>query len=274
MAELSLSECQRYRRHMPLPEVGPLGQAKLKKSSVLIVGLGGLGAPVALYLAAAGVGRLGLVDFDSVDESNLQRQILYRTEDVGHSKVDVAAKRIRELNPFTQLECHQMRFAGSFDLLKNYDCVVDATDNFKARYAINAACVVQKIPNVHASVYRFEGHLTVFAPHVQGPCYRCLFPHPPPKVYNCVEGGVMGAICGVIGSLQATEVLKVLLGVGDPLIARWLWMDGLSMATNTYSTSFLQCGCDFSEVENGREFRDDSGAGSGDAATGSGLCSS
>jgi sulfur-carrier protein adenylyltransferase/sulfurtransferase len=229
--ELSSGELKRYARHLILPEVGVEGQKKLKAASVLIVGTGGLGSPVALYLAAAGVGRIGLVDFDVVDESNLQRQILHSTNDVGSSKLESARETILGLNPLIRVATHEARLTSenAFEILKNYDIVVDGTDNFQTRYLVNDACVLLKKPNVYGSVFRFEGQASVFDA-TRGPCYRCLYPEPPPAelVQNCADAGVIGVLPGVIGTLQASETIKLILGIGEPLIGRVLMFDALS----------------------------------------------
>jgi adenylyltransferase/sulfurtransferase len=227
---LDQAEIERYRRHLALPEVGLEGQLKLRSASVLVVGAGGLGSPVALYLAAAGVGRIGLVEFDVVDRSNLQRQILYGTADVGRAKLDVAVERLRDVNPHVVLEPHAERLtaANAAALLERYDIVVDGTDNFPTRYLVNDACVLAGKPFVHGSIFRFEGQLSLFRPG-RGPCYRCLFPEPPPAgaVPSCAEGGVLGVLPGIVGTLQATEVLKWLLGRGEGLLGRLLLVDAL-----------------------------------------------
>ncbi|MHB1932466.1 MAG: molybdopterin-synthase adenylyltransferase MoeB [Thermoplasmata archaeon] len=229
---LSREEMQRYSRHLLLPEVGLRGQRKLKEARVLLVGAGGLGSPTATYLAAAGVGRIGLVEFDTVDLSNLQRQILYTTEDLGRPKLEVAAERLRALNPEVTVEPHPgpLTSANALDLLKCYDVVVDGTDNFPTRYLVNDAAVLTGIPNVYGSIYRFEGQVTVFGGRA-GPCYRCLYPEPPPPnlVPSCAEAGVLGVLPGVVGLLQAIETLKLLLGVGEPLIGRLLLFDALAL---------------------------------------------
>lgn len=230
MTELSKEELQRYSRHLVMPEVSLSGQLTLKRARVLCVGAGGLGSPVALYLAAAGVGTLGLVEFDSVDLSNIQRQILYRSTDVGRLKLDAACERLRQLNPHIELVPHALRLdAGNvMSIIEHYDIVVDGSDNFPTRYLVNDAAVIAGKPNVHASVYRFEGQVSVFHA-ARGPCYSCLFPEPPPAglVPSCAEGGVLGMLPGIIGSLQALEVVKLILGVGEPLIGRLLAFDGL-----------------------------------------------
>jgi molybdopterin/thiamine biosynthesis adenylyltransferase/rhodanese-related sulfurtransferase len=226
------AQLERYSRHLLLPEVGMDGQEKLLAAKVLIVGAGGLGCPALLYLAAAGVGRLGIVDFDKVDTSNLQRQVLYETGDVGHLKVDVAKSRIEAINPDVQVDCHPVRLdsANALDLFRGYDLVVDGTDNFATRYLVNDACVLTGIPNVYGSIFRFEGQVTVFA-HSDGPCYRCLFPQPPNpgEVPNCAEGGVLGVLPGMVGVAQATEAVKLILGKGSPLLNRLLIYDALEM---------------------------------------------
>jgi adenylyltransferase/sulfurtransferase len=229
---LTPDELRRYARHVVLPQVGVAGQERLKAASVLIVGLGGLGSPAALYLTAAGVGRLGLVDCDCVDESNLQRQILHGTSSVGMPKVDSARARLRDLNPHVDLQVHGERFGvqNALTLVGAYDVVVDGTDQFAARYLVNDACVIEGRPNVHGSVHRFEGQVSVFATP-GGPCYRCLFPEPPAAgtVPNCVEGGVLGVLPGIVGSLQAAEAIKWIVGIGTPLVGRLLHFDALAM---------------------------------------------
>jgi len=231
--DFSRQELYRYARHLTLPEVGLEGQRRLKQGRVVCVGAGGLGSPLALYLAAAGVGTLGLVDFDVVDESNLQRQILHGTSDVGRSKLDSAVDRLREVNPHVTVERHEARLSSenALDILAPYDVVVDGTDNFPTRYLVNDACVLLGKPNVYGSIFRWEGQLSVFATE-GGPCYRCLFRQPPPPglVPNCAEGGVLGVLPGIIGSAQAMETVKLLLGVGRPLIGRLLLFDALEMS--------------------------------------------
>jgi molybdopterin/thiamine biosynthesis adenylyltransferase/rhodanese-related sulfurtransferase len=223
---------QRYSRQIILPELGEEGQKRLADSSVLMVGLGGLGSPSALYLAAAGVGRLGLVEFDRVDVSNLQRQILYDNADEGRLKLEVAADRLKALNPDLELVLIAERFAAgnALDLVRGYDLVLDGTDNFPARYAVNDACVIAQVPNVHGAVQGFEGQVTVLA-HPDGPCYRCLFPEPPPPEIApaCAEAGVLGVLPGTIGLLQATEALKLLAGIGETLVGRLVRFDALAM---------------------------------------------
>ena len=229
---LSPEELVRYSRHVLLPEFGAEGQARLKAGRVLIVGAGGLGSPAALYLAAAGVGTIGLVDFDAVDETNLQRQILYGTRDVGRPKLEVAAARLRDLNPHLQIEPHEMALdaANALSLVGRYDVIVDGTDNFSTRYLVNDACVIARKPNVYGSVFRFEGQASVFA-MPPGPCYRCLHPEPPPPglIPNCAEGGVLGVLPGLIGTIQATEAIKLIAGVGEPLVGRLLLYDALRL---------------------------------------------
>lgn len=230
--DLTRDELYRYARHLALPEVGLDGQRRLKQGRVLCVGAGGLGSPLAMYLAAAGVGTIGLVDFDIVDESNLQRQLLHGTADVGRHKLDSAADRIRALNPHVEVVRHETKLDASnaLDVLSGYDVVVDGTDNFPTRYLVNDACVLLGIPNVYGSVFRWEGQLSVFGAE-DGPCYRCLFREPPPPglVPNCAEGGVLGALPGMIGTGQAMETMKLLLGVGRPLIGRLQIFDALEM---------------------------------------------
>lgn len=234
--DLSNEEIQRYSRHVIMPEIGLEGQRKLKASSVLLIGTGGLGSPLALYLAAAGVGRIGLVDYDTVDESNLQRQIIHGQSTVGMSKLDSAEQRIRDLNPFVQIDKHQVPLMSdnALELFAPYDVIIDGTDNFPTRYLVNDACVKLGKPNVYGSIFRFEGQLSVFyADH--GPCYRCMFPSPPPPglVPSCAEGGVLGILPGTIGTLQATEGIKLLLGIGEPMIGRMLLYDALEMSFTT-----------------------------------------
>lgn len=229
---LSSAEFKRYSRHLILPEVGLEGQVKLKRSSALVVGTGGLGAPLALYLTAAGVGRIGLVDFDVVDDSNLQRQVLFSTKDVGRAKTKAAQERLEGLNPSVRVEVHDTRLTSenALDIIKNYDVVIDGTDNFPTRYLVNDACVLLGKPNVYGSIFRFEGQVSVFWAE-KGPCYRCLYAEPPPPglVPSCAEGGVLGVLPGIVGSIQANEALKVLLGKGEPLIGRLLLFDALGM---------------------------------------------
>jgi len=236
LPELTADETRRYSRHLLLPPVGPEGQRKLKAARVLLVGGGGLGSPAALYLAAAGIGTIGLVEFDAVSESNLQRQVLYGTADVGRPKLEAARERIADLNPLVQLEAHAARLSAqnALDIVRAYDVVLDGTDNFPTRYLVNDACVLTRRPYVYGSVFRFEGQASVFgAP--DGPCYRCLFPEPPPPgaVPDCEEGGVLGVLPGLIGVIQATEVLKLVLGAGEALIGRLLLVDALRMQFRT-----------------------------------------
>jgi sulfur-carrier protein adenylyltransferase/sulfurtransferase len=230
--ELTAAEVRRYSRHLIMPEVGVEGQQRLKAARVLMIGAGGLGSPVGLYLAAAGVGTLGLVEFDVVDESNLQRQLLYGQSDVGRPKLEAAAERLREVNPFVTLEPHPVRLTSdnALELFAGYDLVVDGTDNFPTRYLVNDACVLTGKPNVYGSIFRFEGQVAVFW-GARGPCYRCLFPEPPPPglVPSCAEGGVLGVLPGIIGALQANEAIKLILGVGDPLIGRLVLFDALKL---------------------------------------------
>ncbi len=229
---LAPAEVKRYSRHLILPEVSMDGQKRLKAARVLIIGAGGLGSPLGLYLAAAGVGTIGLVDFDVVDESNLHRQVLYGTSDVGRKKLDAAVERLREVNPHTRFVAHELRFSSdnALGLVQDYDVVVDGTDNFPTRYLVNDACVLAGKPNVYGSIFRFEGQVAVFW-GAHGPCYRCLFPEPPPPglVPSCAEGGVLGVLPGIIGSLQANEVIKLILGIGEPAIGRLLLFDALKL---------------------------------------------
>jgi len=228
--ELSREEFLRYSRHLVMPEVTLAGQRKLREARVLVVGAGGLGSPLALYLAAAGVGTLGLVDFDAVDLTNLQRQILYSTADVGRPKVVVAAERLKALNPGVTVVPHPLRLdrTNVLEIVSAYDVVADGTDNFPTRYLVNDACVLTGRPNVYASIFRFDGQVAVFDA-ARGPCYRCLFPEPPPPglVPSCADGGVLGVLPGIVGSLQALEVLKLLLGRGEPLVGRLVLFDAL-----------------------------------------------
>ena len=231
--ELNDAEIRRYSRHLILPEVGREGQKKICSASVLCIGAGGLGSPIAMYLAAAGVGRLGIVDFDTVDTSNLQRQVIHGTPDVGRLKTQSAADAIHRLNPHVQVALHDTRLTSenALDIIRPYDIVVDGTDNFPTRYLTNDACVLLKKPNVYGSIFRFEGQASVFAPHLGGPCYRCLYPEPPPPgaVPSCAEGGVLGVLPGVIGLIQATEILKLILGKGHSLLNRLLLFNALDM---------------------------------------------
>jgi molybdopterin/thiamine biosynthesis adenylyltransferase/rhodanese-related sulfurtransferase/molybdopterin converting factor small subunit len=229
---MSRDDLRRYSRHLLIPQVGVAGQKKLRRSKVLLVGAGGLGSPAALYLAAAGVGEIALVDFDEVDLSNLQRQVLYTTADVGRPKLDAAKERLEALNPGVRVVpiAHRLTADNALDALRPYDVVVDGTDNFPTRYLVNDACVLLGKPNVYGSIYRFEGQASVFDA-TKGPCYRCLYPEPPPPdlVPSCAEAGVLGVLPGLIGILQATETVKLLLGVGEPLIGRLLLYDALAM---------------------------------------------
>jgi len=233
---LSAEEIRRYSRHLIMPEVGLQGQVKLKQASVLLIGAGGLGSPLALYLAAAGVGRIGIVDFDVVDESNLQRQIIHGTSDVGRPKLDSARARLREVNPLIKIETYETRLTSenAIELFRTYDIVADGTDNFPTRYLVNDACVLTGKPNVYGSIFRFEGQASVFATE-GGPCYRCLYPEPPPAglVPSCAEGGVLGVLPGIVGTIQAAEVIKLILGAGAPLIGRLLLFDALAMSFRT-----------------------------------------
>jgi adenylyltransferase/sulfurtransferase len=228
----SAGELARYSRHLIMPEVGLDGQRKLKSASVLIIGAGGLGTPSAIYLAAAGVGRIGIVDFDTIEKSNLHRQILYSERDVGKSKADVAKERLLQVNPNVVVEIHKVKLDSSnaLDILKNYDIIMDGTDNFPTRYLVNDACVLLGKPNVYASIFRFEGQASVFYAK-EGPCYRCLYPEPPPPglVPSCAEGGVLGVLPGIMGSLQAAQTIDLILGKGTPLIGRLLLFNALDM---------------------------------------------
>ena len=236
-ASLSPNEVARYSRHLIMPEVGVDGQKRLKASSVLLIGAGGLGSPLALYLAAAGVGRIGLVDFDVVDFSNLQRQVLHGTADVGRPKLQSAKDRIAAINPEVRVDLYETRLssANALEMFRPYDIVIDGTDNFPTRYLVNDACVLLKKPNVYGSIFRFDGQASVFWPPY-GPCYRCLYPEPPPpgEVPSCAEGGVLGILPGVIGVIQATEGVKLLLGKGEPLVGRLLHYDALQMKFREY----------------------------------------
>lgn len=233
---LSNEEIRRYSRHIIMPEVGIEGQRRLKAASVLLIGTGGLGSPLALYLAAAGVGHIGLVDYDVVDESNLQRQIIHGQSTIGTSKLESAVARIRDINPFTQIDTYNepLTSANALRLMEPYDVIIDGTDNFPTRYLVNDACVKLGKPNVYGSIFRFEGQLSVFYAKY-GPCYRCMFPEPPPPglVPSCAEGGVLGILPGTIGTLQATEGIKLLLGIGEPLIGRMVLYDALDMSFTT-----------------------------------------
>ena len=232
LPELTTDDLSRYSRHLILPEVGMEGQRKLKAARVLCVGTGGLGSPLAFYLAAAGIGTLGLVDFDVVDASNLQRQIIHSTRDIGRKKLDSAAEKLTALNPSLNVVKHEtmLSSANALEILKDYDVIADGTDNFPTRYLVNDACVLLGKPNAYGSIFRFEGQASVFATE-EGPCYRCLYPEPPPPglVPSCAEGGVLGILPGLVGVIQATEVIKLILGKGSPLIGRLLLVDALGM---------------------------------------------
>ncbi len=232
--ELSNEEISRYSRHLILPEVGMAGQKKLKGTSVLCIGTGGLGSPIAMYLAAAGIGKIGIVDFDVVDYSNLQRQIIHGTPDVDRPKVQSGKETLNSINPKVEVEIHETMLTSenALDIIEPYDIVVDGTDNFPTRYLTNDACVLLKKPNVYGSIFRFEGQASVFAPELGGPCYRCLYPEPPPPgmVPSCAEGGVLGVLPGIIGCIQATEIIKLALGKGEPLINRLMLYSALDMS--------------------------------------------
>ncbi len=231
--ELDNDEIRRYSRHLTLPEVGLEGQKKICSTSALCIGAGGLGSPIAMYLAAAGIGKLGVLDFDTVDLSNLQRQVIHGTGDIGQPKTKSAKEALNRINPNVQVVIHNTRLTSgnAFDIIQQYDIVVDGTDNFPTRYLTNDACVLLKKPNVYGSIFGFEGQTSVFAPHLGGPCYRCLYPEPPPPgtVPSCAEGGVLGVLPGIIGLIQATEVLKLALGRGVSLINRLLLYNALDM---------------------------------------------
>ena len=231
--ELSHEEVKRYSRHLIMPEVGMDGQKKLKAASVLLIGAGGLGSPLAMYLAAAGIGRIGLVDYDVVDYTNLQRQIIHGTKDVGRPKLDSAKERILDINPHVHVDTYEVPLtsANALEIFEPYDIIIDGTDNFPTRYLTNDACVLLGKPNVYGSIFRFEGQASVFYAE-EGPCYRCLFPEPPPPglVPSCAEGGVLGILPGTIGAIQATEAVKLILGVGESLIGRLLLYDALNMS--------------------------------------------
>ncbi len=231
--DFSNEEISRYSRHLIMPEVGMAGQRKLKAASVLLIGAGGLGSPLAMYLSAAGVGRIGLVDYDTVSYSNLQRQVIHGTKDVGRSKLESAKARINDINPFVKVDGYEVALTSenALEIFEPYDVIVDGTDNFPTRYLTNDACVLLGKPNVYGSIFRFEGQASVFFAE-KGPCYRCLFPEPPPPglVPSCAEGGVLGVLPGTIGAIQATEAIKLILGDGEPLIGRLLLYDALSMS--------------------------------------------
>jgi adenylyltransferase/sulfurtransferase len=230
--KLSNDEILRYSRHLIMPEVGMDGQLKLKQARVLLIGTGGLGAPLGLYLAAAGVGHLGLVDFDTVDFTNLQRQVTFGTSDVGRRKIEAAKERLANLNPDIQIDTYETKLTSenALDILRDYDIIVDGTDNFPTRYLVNDACILLGKPNVYGSIFRFEGQATVFG-YPGGPCYRCLYPEPPPPglVPSCAEGGVLGVLPGIVGSIQAMETIKLIIGAGDTLVGRLLLFDALAM---------------------------------------------
>jgi sulfur-carrier protein adenylyltransferase/sulfurtransferase len=231
--DFSNDEIARYSRHLIMPEVTLDGQKRIKAASVLCLGAGGLGSPIALYLAAAGIGRMGLIDYDIVDFSNLQRQILHGTDDVGRKKLNSARDRIKTVNPNVQVDLHDTMFRSdnAMQLVQDYDIVIDGTDNFPTRYLSNDVCVLLKKPNIYGSIFRFDGQCTVFAPHLGGPCYRCMFPEPPPPgmVPSCAEGGVLGVLPGMIGVMQAIEAIKMIIGIGDSLIGRLVSFDALQM---------------------------------------------
>jgi molybdopterin/thiamine biosynthesis adenylyltransferase/rhodanese-related sulfurtransferase/molybdopterin converting factor small subunit len=232
LPELTQDEIKRYSRHLIMPEVGMDGQRKLKAGSVLCIGAGGLGSPAAMYLAAAGIGHIGIVDFDVVDFSNLQRQLLHGTKDVGTSKNESAKRRLEDLNPHVHVDTYEtlLNSQNALDLFKDYDVILDGTDNFPTRYLVNDACVLTGKPNAYGSIFRFEGQASVFATK-EGPCYRCLYPEPPPPglVPSCAEGGVLGVLPGIIGVIQATETIKLITGIGEPLIGRFMIYDALRM---------------------------------------------
>lgn len=238
--ELSKEEIKRYSRHLIMPEVGMVGQKKLKNAKVLCVGTGGLGSPLALYLAAAGVGRIGLVDNDVVSFSNLQRQVLHHTPDVGRPKIVSASEKLRDLNPEIEIVAHDTMLSAdnALEICAQYDIIADGTDNFPTRYLTNDACVLLGKPNVYASIFRFEGQASVFYAK-EGPCYRCLYPEPPPpgEIPSCAEGGVLGILPGILGLIQATEVIKLILGIGTPLIGRLMMFDALDMTTHELKLS-------------------------------------
>ncbi len=237
-ARLTNEEIKRYSRHLILPEVGMEGQERLKAAKVLLIGSGGLGSPLALYLTAAGVGHLGMVEFDTVDFSNLQRQIIHFTPDVGKHKLKSAEEKLKAINPNLNFTPYNTKLTSdnALDILKDYDVVIDGTDNFPTRYLVNDACVILKKPNVYGSIFRFEGMASVFAPHLGGPCYRCWYPEPPPPglVPSCAEGGVLGVICGIIGNIQANEAVKLIIGKGQPLMGRLLRFDAMDMSFREY----------------------------------------
>ena len=255
LPELTTDDLSRYARHLILPEVGMEGQQKLKAARVLCVGTGGLGSPLAFYLTAAGVGTLGLVDFDVVDASNLQRQIIHSTKDIGRKKLDSAAEKLTALNPSVKIVKHEtmLTSANAMEILKDYDIVADGTDNFPTRYLVNDASLKKRIPVVHGSIFRFEGQVTVFNPY-EGPCYRCMIPEPPPAELapSCSEAGVLGVLCGIIGSLQASEAIKIILGIGETLQGRLLAYDALEQSFRTFKVhrdpACPTCGPDAGEI--------------------------
>src|SRR5438270_4176404 len=237
--ELNHQELKRYSRHLLMPEVTLEGQRRLRAAKILCIGAGGLGSPSAIYLTAAGIGTIGIVDPDRVDFSNLQRQILHGTSDVGRSKLESARRRLLDLNPEVTVELHEERFSSenATNLVSRYDLVVDGSDNFPTRYLSNDVCVWAKKPNIYGSVFRFDGQSTVFAPHLNGPCYRCLFPEPPEPgtVPNCAEAGVLGVLPGIIGLIQAIEAIKLIVGIGDSLTGRLLYFDALKMTFREFA---------------------------------------
>ncbi len=252
---LTADQRNRYQRHLLLPEVGEKGQVKLLESKVLLLGAGGLGSPAALYLAAAGVGTIGIIDMDVVDESNLQRQVLHNMDRVGERKVDSAKKTITALNPDVTVATYDVRLGADniMDIIRGYDLIVDGTDNFPTRYLVNDASLLERIPVVHGSIFRFEGQVTVFDPY-NGPCYRCLIPEPPPAELapSCAEAGVLGVLPGIVGSIQAVEAIKMLLGLGDPLVGRLLAYDSLDEQFRTFNVrrdpTCPACGDDAGEI--------------------------
>jgi molybdopterin/thiamine biosynthesis adenylyltransferase/rhodanese-related sulfurtransferase len=230
--ELSVPERQRYARHLSIPDVGIEGQRRLKAARVLCIGAGGLGSPVTMYLAAAGIGEIGIVDFDRVDASNLQRQLLHDTANVGQLKIDSARKRLAAINPEVTVNTYEVRLSAenAAEIAERYDLIIDGTDNFETRYLTNDLAVLTRKPNVYGSIFRFEGQVSVFAPKLGGPCYRCLFPNPPEpgQVPSCAEGGVLGVLPGIIGCLQTNEAIKLILGIGEPLVGRLIHFDALA----------------------------------------------
>ncbi|HSJ00796.1 MAG: ThiF family adenylyltransferase, partial [Verrucomicrobium sp.] len=239
LPELNAADYRRYARHLSIPEFGIAGQRRLRAASVLCIGAGGLGSPIALYLAAAGLGRIGLVDADVVEESNLQRQILHGTSDVGRPKLDSARDRLHDVNPGVEVVTHATTFTSenAMSIAADYDVIIDGTDNFPTRYLSNDVSVFLKKPNIYGSILRFDGQCSVFAPHLGGPCYRCMAPQPPKPglVPSCAEGGVLGVLPGLIGTLQATEAIKLITGIGQPLVGRLLHVDTLSMKFRTFN---------------------------------------